>query len=62
MKLKKELNEIKLLFRSIPTTVVTLFVVSVVCMNLLAAKTLVQEPMPKACQLQRWATLTSLRL
>ena len=42
MKLKKELNEIKLLFRSIPTTVVTLFVVSVVCMNLLATKTLLQ--------------------
>ena len=42
MKLKKELTAIKLLFRSIPTTVVTLFVVSVVCMNLLAAKTLVQ--------------------
>ena len=32
----------KLLLRSIPATVVTLFVVSVVCMNLLANKTLLQ--------------------
>lgn len=40
--LKEELFEIKILLRSIPTTVVTLFVVSVVCMNLLANKTLLQ--------------------
>ena len=40
--LKDELFEIKILLRSIPTTVVTLFVVSVVCMNLLANKTLLQ--------------------
>lgn len=41
-KLKKEAKEIKILLRSIPTTVVTLFVVSVICMNLLANKTLLQ--------------------
>ena len=35
-------NEIKILLRSIPATVVTLFAVSVVCMNLLANKTLLQ--------------------
>ena len=40
--LARELTEIKLLLRSIPTTVVTLFVVSVICMNLLANKTLLQ--------------------
>ena len=40
--LKAELLEIKILLRSIPATVVTLFVVSVVCMNLLANKTLLQ--------------------
>ena len=40
--LKEELLEIKILLRSIPATVVTLFVVSVVCMNLLANKTLLQ--------------------
>ena len=34
--------EFKLLLRSIPATVVTLFVVSVICMNLLANKTLIQ--------------------
>lgn len=34
--------EFKILLRSIPATVVTLFVVSVVCMNLLANKTLLQ--------------------
>ena len=38
----KELKETKILLRSIPTLVVTLFVVSVICMNLLANKTLVQ--------------------
>lgn len=41
-KLKNEKTEMKLLLRSIPSTVVTLFVVSVVCMNLLANKTLLQ--------------------
>ena len=41
-KLQREINEIKILLRSIPATVVTLFVVSVVCMNLLANKTLLQ--------------------
>lgn len=41
-KIKKEWLEYKLLLRSIPTTVVTLFVVSVICMNLLANKTLLQ--------------------
>ena len=35
-------NEIKILLRSIPATVVTLFAISVVCMNLLANKTLLQ--------------------
>ena len=35
-------NEVKILLRSIPATVVTLFAVSVVCMNLLANKTLLQ--------------------
>ncbi len=35
-------KEIKILLRSIPATVVTLFAVSVVCMNLLANKTLLQ--------------------
>ena len=38
----KELKEFKLLLRSIPAVVVTLFVVSVICMNLLANKTLLQ--------------------
>ena len=41
-KIKKEIKEFKLLLRSIPATVVTLFVVSVICMNLLANKTLIQ--------------------
>ena len=41
-KLKNEKTEIRLLLRSIPATVVTLFVVSVICMNLLANKTLLQ--------------------
>lgn len=40
--IKKEYEELKLLLRSIPATVVTLFVVSVICMNLLAQKTLLQ--------------------
>ena len=41
-KLKKEYREFRLLLRSIPATVVTLFVVSVISMNLLANKTLLQ--------------------
>lgn len=41
-KIKKNWIEFKLLLRSIPATVVTLFVVSVICMNLLANKTLIQ--------------------
>ena len=40
--IKKIYTETKILLRSIPATVVTLFAVSVVCMNLLANKTLVQ--------------------
>lgn len=40
MNIKKEWLEFKLLLRSIPAMVVTLFVVSVICMNLLANKTL----------------------
>ena len=42
MKSIKIFNETKILLRSIPATVVTLFTVSVVCMNLLANKTLLQ--------------------
>lgn len=42
MKLKRLYTEIKILLRSIPATTVTLFAVSVVCMNLLANKTLLQ--------------------
>ena len=38
----KEWHETEILLRSIPVTVVTLFVVSVICMNLLANKTLLQ--------------------
>lgn len=40
--LKKAYTKMKILLRSIPATTVTLFVVSVVCMNLLANKTLLQ--------------------
>ncbi len=40
--LKREQRETAILLRSIPATVVSLFVVSVICMNLLANKTLVQ--------------------
>ena len=40
--IKNEIVEFKILLRSIPATVVTLFVVSVITMNLLANKTLVQ--------------------
>ena len=39
---QREALEFRLLLRSIPATVVTLFVVSVICMNLLANKTLLQ--------------------
>ena len=38
----QEKEEFRILLRSIPATVVTLFVVSVICMNLLANKTLLQ--------------------
>lgn len=38
--IKKELEDYKLLFRAIPSTVVAFFVLSVVCMNLLANKLL----------------------
>ncbi len=41
-KLKAEYRRTSLLFKSIPSIVVSLFVVSVICMNLLANKTLVQ--------------------
>ena len=40
--IRKEEIETTVLLRSIPSTVVSLFVVSVICMNLLANKTLVQ--------------------
>lgn len=40
--LKRERRENALLLKSIPATAVSLFVVSVICMNLLANKTLVQ--------------------
>ena len=41
-RLIREHREYKLLLRSIPAVVVSLFVVSVICMNLLANKTLLQ--------------------
>lgn len=41
-RLQREYAEMKLLLRAIPATVVTLFAVSVICMNLLANKTLLQ--------------------
>lgn len=41
-KFRKTATEFKILLRSIPATVVTLFAVSVICMNLLANKTLVK--------------------
>jgi uncharacterized integral membrane protein (TIGR00697 family) len=40
--IQKEKEEMTVLLRCIPATVVTLFVVSVICMNLLANKTLLQ--------------------
>ena len=42
--IESNLTEFKILLRSIPATVVTLFAVSVISMNLLANKTLVQLP------------------
>lgn len=42
IQMKNAYTEFKILLRSIPATVVTLFAVSVICMNLLANKTLVQ--------------------
>ncbi len=42
MSLRRTIEEFKILLRSIPATVVTLFAVSVICMNLLANKTLLQ--------------------
>ncbi|MBQ7810489.1 MAG: hypothetical protein IJ346_05940 [Clostridia bacterium] len=41
--IEKERRETVILLRCIPSTVVTLFVVSVICMNLLANKTLFQN-------------------
>ena len=41
-RVEREVIEYRLLLKSIPSVVVTLFVVSVVCMNLLANKTLLQ--------------------
>ena len=41
-RLRRELAQFKMLLRSIPAAVVVLFVVSVICMNLLANKTLLQ--------------------
>ncbi|MBQ8497619.1 MAG: VUT family protein [Clostridia bacterium] len=41
-RLQREYAEIRILMHSIPAAVVTLFVVSVICMNLLANKTLLQ--------------------
>ena len=41
--IKREKEETAILLRCIPATVVTLFVVSVICMNLLANKTLYQN-------------------
>ena len=40
--IKGNIKEYKILLNSIPATVVTLFVVSVICMNLLANKTLIK--------------------
>ena len=43
-RIKREIETMRILLRSIPATVVTLFVVSVICMNLLANKTLLSLP------------------
>lgn len=42
-RINRENEETRILLRSIPSTVVSLFVVSVICMNLLANKTLYQN-------------------
>lgn len=42
-RIKKEREELSILLKSIPAITVTLFVVSVICMNLLANKTLFQN-------------------
>ena len=42
-RIKKEKEELSILLKSIPAITVTLFVVSVICMNLLANKTLFQN-------------------
>lgn len=42
--MKREREETQILLRCIPATTVSLFVVSVICMNLLANKTLIQTP------------------
>ncbi|MDD6143079.1 MAG: VUT family protein [bacterium] len=42
--IRREKQGFEILLRCVPATVVTLFVVSVICMNLLANKTLVQLP------------------
>ena len=38
--IKRELNDYKLLLRNVPSTVTSVFILSVVCMNLLANKEL----------------------
>ena len=43
-RIRRENETMRILMRSIPATVVTLFVVSVICMNLLANKTLLSLP------------------
>ena len=43
-RIKREIETMRILLHSIPATVVTLFVVSVICMNLLANKTLLSLP------------------
>lgn len=43
VRINRENEETRILLRSIPSTVVSLFVVSVICMNLLANKTLYQN-------------------
>ena len=40
--IRREREGMEILLRCVPATVVTLFVVSVICMNLLANKTLLQ--------------------
>jgi len=42
LRIQREREEVRVLLRCVPATVVTLFVVSVICMNLLANKTLLQ--------------------